>query len=329
MMLAIYGPTATGKTALAIRLARKFNGELISADSRQVYKNLDIGTGKVDFSSQVEKHKGYWVVDGVKIHGFDLVEPPGYEPGLRKVASGYEPGLRSETFTAADFVKFANAALIRIRTAEKLPIFVGGTGFYIKALINGIDTIGIKPNSNLREKLQYLSTKSLFQKLAKINPSRAKSMNESDRANPRRLIRAIEIAMSDQKTNTINQPSNHLLIGLNATNNYLYDRADDWLKTRLEKGMIEEVKKLIDNNVKTYWLDNLGLEYRWITRHLKGEVSKVTAIERLKGDIHNFIRRQKTYFKQLEKNNLKIFDILQKDYEIELEKTVYEWFLKH
>src|SRR3989344_1076120 len=86
-MLVIYGPTATGKTALAIELAKKHNGEIISADSRQVYKGLDIGTGKVSFDSKVEKHQGYWIVDGIKIHGFDLVNPPRYEPGSHKVSS--------------------------------------------------------------------------------------------------------------------------------------------------------------------------------------------------------------------------------------------------
>ena len=171
-MLVIFGPTATGKTDLAIRLARKFNGELISADSRQVYKNLDIGTGKVSFSSNVEKHEGYWIVDGVKIHGFDLIEP-------------------GQNFSASDFIKFAKTTMIQIIKTGKLPIIVGGTGFYINALIGGLDSVGIAPNPNLRSQLEKLSTATLFQKLAKINPSRANSMNESDRANPRRLTRPI------------------------------------------------------------------------------------------------------------------------------------------
>jgi len=127
MMLAIYGPTVTGKTNLAIKLAHKFNGELISADSRQVYKRLNIGTGKVSFESKIEKHDKYWVVDGVKINGFDSVKP-------------------GEQFTAADFVKFANNSIIKIIKLNKLPIIVGGTGFYIKALIEGIDTLGIPAN---------------------------------------------------------------------------------------------------------------------------------------------------------------------------------------
>src|SRR3989339_1610619 len=112
--LIIYGPTATGKTALALQLAHKFQGELISADSRQVYKGLDITTGKVSFLSKVERHKGDWIVDGVKIHGFDLKNP-------------------GDQFTVADFLNFANSTMIQIIKLKKLPIIVGGTGFYIKA----------------------------------------------------------------------------------------------------------------------------------------------------------------------------------------------------
>src|SRR3990167_8467324 len=105
-MLVIYGPTATGKTALAIDLAKKYDGELISADSRQVYKNLDIGTGKVSFQSEVEKHSGYWIVDGIRINGFDLVKP-------------------QAPFSSANFIKFASAKALKIAGRKKLQIIVG------------------------------------------------------------------------------------------------------------------------------------------------------------------------------------------------------------
>lgn len=342
MMLVIFGPTATGKTDLALSLARKFSGELISADSRQVYKNLDIGTGKVQPSSKAEKHKGYWLVDGVKIHGFDLVEPPVYKPGSYKVSSGHEPGLRHETFTAADFIKFANSKLFRIRAAKKLPIVVGGSGFYIKALLDGLDSIGIAPNPNLRDQLEKLSTIALFQKLAKINPSRANSMNKSDRANPRRLIRAIEVATYRQKPRKILPshplrlrgepgraipPSKYLFISLSAPNNFLYQRADRWLERRLEKGLLEEVRDLISNGVDPLWLEKLGLEYRWITRTILGKIDFEKARERLKGDIHSYIRRQKTFIKQFEKiSKMASFDISKPDWRKELEKKAHSWY---
>ena len=147
-MLVIYGPTATGKTALAIDLAKKYDGELISADSRQVYKNLDIGTGKVSFQSEVEKHSGYWIVDGIRINGFDLVKP-------------------QAPFSSANFIKFASAKALKIAGRKKLPIIVGGTGFYIKAFLEGLGTIGIEADKKLRLKLEKLSVVVLQQKLQK------------------------------------------------------------------------------------------------------------------------------------------------------------------
>ena len=246
-MLVIYGPTATGKTALAIELAKKHNGEIISADSRQVYKGLDIGTGKVSFDSKVEKHEGYWIVDGVKIHGFDLVNP-------------------GQRFSVADFLTFANSSIVQTIKLNKLPIIVGGTGFYIKALIKGIGLIGIPLNPELSKQLEKLSTTDLYQKLLEINPKRAKAMNESDRANPRRLVRAIEIALANKKLETRNQKLatrpyslDTFIVGLIAPNDYLYTKVDQWLNERLSHGMIDEVKSLLDQKVKPQWLYYLFL----------------------------------------------------------------------
>ncbi|MBI3342444.1 hypothetical protein HY024_04960, partial [Candidatus Curtissbacteria bacterium] len=129
--LIIYGPTASGKTALAIRLAKKINGELISSDSRQIYKKLDIGTGKVSLEDKPKKENEFWEVDGVKIYGFDQIEP-------------------GKDFSAAKYLKYADKQIKRIKSENKIPIIVGGTGFYIKAQIEGIETIGIKSNKKLR-----------------------------------------------------------------------------------------------------------------------------------------------------------------------------------
>ncbi len=311
----IYGPTVTGKTALAISLAQKYNGEIISADSRQVYQSLDIGTGKVSIqqlnNSTIKQFKGFWIVDGIKIHGFDLANP-------------------GEPFSVADFLKSTHSSMIQIIKLKKLPIIVGGTGFYIKVLIDGIDSIGVPKDQKLRQQLEKLSAEKLYQKLLKLDPKRAKSMNQSDRANPRRLIRAIEIALHKEylvsgikyqvNTKYSIQNTKYLVIGLTAPNHYLYQRADHWLQTRLEKGLIEEVKNLLENKVSAHWLDNLGLEYRWLFRYLKGSVKKDEAIERLKGDIHSFIRRQKTWFKKFRGINL--FDISKPDWQEQLEKKV-------
>lgn len=318
----IYGPTQTGKTDLGIKLAKKYDGEIISADSRQVYKGLDIGSGKVDFQSNVKKHEGYWIVNDVKINGFDLVKP-------------------GDEFSVADFLKFSTATTIQIIRKKKLPILVGGTGFYLKALIDGIDMTGTPKNHVLRLALEKQTTDSLYQKLFKLNPQKAVSLNESDRKNPRRLIRAIEISL-DQKQDTpsvnssqpagltfdklskprgfIQQKNNYTILGLTAPNDFLYERADKWLETRLENGLIDEVKGLIENEVKAKWLDDLGLEYRWITRLIEDSITKEAAIKRLKGGIHSYIRRQKTWFKKFE--NIKIFDISEENYMDEIENEI-------
>ena len=306
-MLVLYGPTVTGQTDLAIKLAQKYNGELISADSRQVYKGLDIGTGKVGFNSNVEKHDDYWIVDGVKINGFDLI------------GSG-------ENFSVADFVKFASTTMIRIIEVNKLPIVVGGTGFYIKSYLYGIDTLGIPADLKLRQKLEELSVSHLYQKLLKIDPHRTRLMNDSDRQNPRRLIRAIEVLSSKSTIQPSNYPTiqNYLLIGLTAPNEYLYKRADKWLKIRLNHGLIKEVDKLIKQGISPDWLENLGLEYRWMTRYIQGKISLEEAKKRLQGDIHELIRRQKTFFNQFA--DIKLFDISKENWLKELEKTVSTWY---
>jgi tRNA dimethylallyltransferase len=306
-MLAIYGPTVTGKTNLAIKLAKKLGGEIISADSRQVYQSLDIGTGKVSFDSKVDKHEDYWIVDNIKIHGFDLVKP-------------------TQPFSVADFLNAANSAMMQITESKKLPIVVVGTCFYIKAMVDGIDSIGIPQNEKLRSELEKLSTEALYQKLLDVDPNRAEEMNQSDKNNPRRLIRAIEIAESKQKQtgNRIPATSYHL-IGLTAPNDYLYERADDWLKERLNRGMVGEVKKLIDSGVSTMWLENLGLEYRWLTRHLAGKVPLDVATERLRGEIHSLIRRQKNWFSQFKE--ISLFDISEKNWQGKLEKQVELWYI--
>ena len=260
--------------------------------------------------------------------------------------------------------------MIQIIGVKKLPIVVGGTGFYIKALIDGVESIGVPSDIKLRKQLEKLSVDQLYQKLLEIDPKRAKSMNPSDRANPRRLIRAIEIAMTPEfsarhsgvATTTISafsfaesdiseerhcedfslarrpadiesgsyrsvslrsRMTNYLMVGLTAPSDYLYSRCDKWLKIRLKHGMIEEVENLIKGGIDPQWLDDLGLEYRWLSRYLSGKINYYQAIDRLKGDIHSFIRRQKTWFKKF--NEMKLFDISKPSCRQKLEKTVKDW----
>jgi len=307
-LLVIYGPTVTGKTSLAINLAKKYNGEIISADSRQVYKGLDIGSGKVSFASKVEKYKQYWIVDGVKIYGFDLTSP-------------------GRQFTVADFIKFASDSVFRISKSKKLPILVGGSGFYIKSFLYGLESIGVAKDEKFRKALSQLSANDLYKKLWEINPQKTKSLNQSDRKNPRRLIRAIEIAVSKKKkTNHFPFFNNHyLMIGLTAPNDFLFKKADIWLEERLEKGLVKEVRNLRETE-KSEWLISLGLEYKWTTLFLEEKLKKQDAIGRLKGDIHSFIRRQKTWFKQFE--GIKMYDISQYYSQNRIEKVVLNFVKK-
>lgn len=305
-VLIIYGPTATGKTALAISLANKFQGELISADSRQVYSSLDIGTGKVSFDSKIEKHPGFWIVDGVRVNGFDLASP-------------------GETFTASDFIRFAQSSIANINKEKKLPIIVGGTGFYIQALIEGLGTQGIPANQPLREKLEKLNRADLYQHLIKINPSKAKSMNQSDRLNPRRLVRAIEVSQSTIRELISHKfEINNLTIGLTAPNAYLFENADKSFESRLKLGMIEEIKNLLSEGVNINWLDSLGLEYRWLTKFTLGQIPEEEALKQCVGDLHSFIRRQKTWFKKLK--NINVYDISSPSWADQLEKKVELWY---
>lgn len=207
-LLVICGPTATGKTALAAKLAQKFNGELVSADSRQIYRGMDICTGKDR--------------PDVPIWLYDVVAP-------------------DEEFSVHYWVRLASAAIVDIAKRNKLPIVVGGTGLYIHALLHPFDTIDIPPDKALRKKLQTLSIGDL-QKMVKRS-----DMNDSDWHNPRRLIRKIEIARSQPKSlqRESLKAFDYLMIGLTAPLPTLYKRIDERFEQRLRQGMKEEIEILL------------------------------------------------------------------------------------
>ena len=310
----ILGPTSSGKTSLAFDLCKKMGGEIISADSRQIYKYMDIGTGKLPINSKakIQKQEQKWIIDDINVWGYDLITP-------------------DEHFSSYDFAVFALKKIRELIDTNKAVFLVGGTGFYIKSYLYGIDTLGIPADLNLRKRLEKLSVSRLYQRLSKIDPHHASRMNDSDSQNPRRLIRAIEIAAS-QRSRVNGQRAgswklkagDYLLIGLTAPNEYLYQKADDWLETRLNRGLVEEVGKLIKQGISPDWLENLGLEYRWITRYIQVKISLEEAKKRLQGDIHEFIRRQKTFFNQFA--DIQLFDISKENWLKELEKTVSTWY---
>ena len=179
-LLIVCGSTATGKTSLALTIAKKFDGELISCDSRQVYKRMDIGTGKGLPANSRPNREGCYEIGGVKIWGYDIADP-------------------KKGFSVAQYIKFARTKIGNIWAEGKLPFLVGGTGLYIKGVVDGIATAEVRPNIKLRKSLIEKRPEELFEILAQLDAAKAGSLNTSDRKNPRRLIRAIEVALSKSK----------------------------------------------------------------------------------------------------------------------------------
>ncbi len=303
-LLIVCGPTATGKTKLGVELAKKMEGEIVSADSRQVYRGMDIGTGK-DIS-----------IDGVKPWLLDIVEP-------------------DYRFNVADYKKCAEAAIENILKRGKLPIVVGGTGFYIKAVTEKIETIGIGPDWELRAKLSNYQISELRIALERLDPKRSREMNESDRQNPRRLIRAIEIVqysnlqipISKEISNFKFQISNFdvMFIGLKAPYDILYQRIDQRVEARVEAGLEDEIKSLLK---KGYTWENsaLGttLAYSEWRAYFENQKNKEEVIKKWKFDEHGYARRQMTWFKKNPKINW--FDITNDGWQVKVEKMVNNWY---
>jgi tRNA dimethylallyltransferase len=267
-LVVILGPTASGKSSLAIKLAKKFNGEIISADSRQVYKSMDIGTGKISKSEQKQ----------IKHYLLDVADP-------------------KKQFTVSDFKKLGQDAIQKIYNKQKLPFIVGGTAFYIYSLIDDWNIPEVKPNLKLRNQLSKKSTKELFQTLKQLDPRRAASI---DPHNAARLIRAIEIIKTTGKPvpsfSSLN--SSQLILGIKKDQNELYKLIDKRLETRLKIGLVAEVKKLLKQKISHQRLQKFGLEYRFVSLYLQGYLTYDQMAMQLKSAIHKFSKRQMTWFKR-------------------------------
>ncbi len=237
-ILVVCGPTATGKTRFALELAKQIGGELISADSRQVYKTLDIMTGK-DLSENAQfkitnlqwrdKKLGYYLVDGVRVWLYDVVSP-------------------DEEFNVSFWKECAELVIEDIVSRGGKPIVVGGTGLYIKSLTTKLDSIAIKPDKFLRNKLANFTREELFEYLKNINLQKALSLNESDQKNPRRLIRAIEIASVAPTPEDESVQYSFLKIGLKSSVEFIFSKVDQKIQTRINKG----AKKEFDLILKKY-----------------------------------------------------------------------------
>jgi len=271
-LVVILGPTASGKSDLAVALAKKFNGEIISADSRQVYKGMNLGTGKITKKE----------MQGIPHYLLDVASP-------------------KKRFTVAQYKKLALAAIKKIQKKNKIPIICGGTGFYIQALTDDISIPEIKPDLKLRARLEKKSVLELFAELKKFDPNRAKTIDPS---NPRRLIRALEIiyktgqAVPELK---IKPQFDALFIGIKKSIPELKKLIRKRLIKRLHQGMIEEVNNLRKYGLSWKRLDNFGLEYRWIAKFLQKKISYQELIAKLQKESEHYAKRQMTWFKRDER----------------------------
>lgn len=304
-MITILGPTASGKTSLVAALAYHLDAEIISADSRQVYQGMDIGTGKdlADYTV-AGKHIPYHLID------------------ICKAGSKYNVYQYQQ-----DFLEVYN----KIRETNKLPILCGGSGLYLEAILKGYHLSTVPPNEELRNQLNEMSHESLIQMLVEIQEQlNTKMHNSTDLDSKQRTIRAIEIGKhmlteADPKTNFPEIPS--LIIGVDIDREERRRKITTRLHQRLEEGMIEEVKQLLNQGIAPEDLIYYGLEYKFVTEHIIGKLSYDEMVRQLEIAIHQFAKRQMTWFRGMERRGIKINWInasLPMEEKIQMIQTLYK-----
>jgi tRNA dimethylallyltransferase len=309
-VLIITGPTATGKTDLALFLAKRFNGELISADSRQVYTGLDLGTGKYPGSYQtIEKQPRQWLIDDILVHLYDVASP-------------------KDQYTAYQFLSDAKRCIDKIHRLGKLPIVVGGTGLYLKALVSGLRRTD-EVKLNLRKQLENLSLIELQHKVQEISPTRWNELNDSDNKNMRRLIRIVEQVGADATgiEEGIKGNCDLLTIGVSAPREILYDRVNTRAVKRVNEGMIGEARALLHGGLTLNRMRELGLEYRILADCLEGAIAEEEFLPLLQTKIRQFVKRQLTWFKK--EIDIEWFKATDTNLYIKVEKRVAVWYYSH
>ena len=271
-LVVLLGPTASGKSGLGIRLAQHCNGEIVSADSRQVYRGLDIGTAKVTPKEQAL----------VPHHLLDIADP-------------------REIYTVAQFQRDAITAIKDILQRGHQPFLVGGSPHYIQAVIDNLDIPHTEPQPELRAQLEKHPLGELMEQLEKLDPQTAAII---DKNNPRRIIRAIEVSLVSgkpfsQQRSKLEPLFQSLLLGIEWPRETLYRRIDSRVDERMQQGMVQEVQRLLNEGISHQRLEALGLEYRYISRWLNGAFeNEADMVQHLKYAIHDFTRRQLTWFRK-------------------------------
>lgn len=290
-IIAVVGPTASGKTDVGVRLAQALDGEVICVDSRTVYKNMDIGTAKVRGSVADSRTVGMGLVigdlfapravmvEGVPHWGIDLVQP-------------------DEAFTVADFVAYAKKKIADLSRRGKLPILVGGTGLYFRALLDGLTLTDVAADPALRTELEAKSTEDLLELLGEHDPE---AVNTIDTQNRRRIVRALEIVMTTGATlknqqKTVEMPYDVLYIGMEVEREALFERINTRVDVMIGSGLIDEARGLLNKyGAESQAMSGIG--YRQLARFFTGTLPLREAIERIKIDSRHYAKRQLTWFK--------------------------------
>ncbi|MBK8972218.1 MAG: tRNA (adenosine(37)-N6)-dimethylallyltransferase MiaA [Hahellaceae bacterium] len=269
----ILGPTASGKTGLAVGLARVLGGEILSVDSRQVYRRMDLGSGK-DLATY----------GAVPCHLIDILDP-------------------GQDFSLYQFLFACQKTLADLHQRRVKPILAGGTGLYLDALLQGYALTQVDENLALRQSLASQTNDELILQLATLRPLH----NSTDTQDRPRLLRALEIELgSRQGGPTVQVKLNAQVIGLRLDNEALRLRIVKRLKQRLEEGLVEEVRALLASGVSDTWLEGIGLEYRFLVRYIRGELNYNDMQQKLASEIYRFARQQMKWFRRMERNAVPI-----------------------
>jgi len=298
-LITILGPTAVGKTRLGALLANRFEGEIISADSRQVYKRMDIGTGK-DLADYIVEGKN------IPVHLVDVINP-------------------TEEFNLFLFNKLFYQAYNNILQRKKNPLLVGGTGLYLHSILKSYSLTSVQFDNSKVEYLNKFSIQELAARLKNINPA---LHNTTDLLVKERVVRAIMIAEKEKHGEYVNKTEiKSLTIGVHLKRDEIKKRITTRLKYRLQNGMIEEVQRLLNEGISYERLELFGLEYKFIAKYIKGEFNYNDMFQKLNSSIHSFAKRQMTWFRKMDREGIEINWIDGADYKTAEQIILQKYFV--